>query len=155
MSKASAQPLWADLPRAEQEAIKKGLEQLHATSPIGPARADRTLSGFKLIGYVRCDLANGDKPAFLAWEAANRDGRLDQLVKAVDSGYLVKCGEGKEGYQASLSAATTGKTWDGYVLTAWAGTPDRAISLLLFKHLVLLSEDWTVTSTDETIDFMR
>lgn len=155
MKKPSTQPLWSDIPRAEQEAIRQGLDQLRNASPAPSGKADRTLSGFKLIGYVRCDLANADKAAFLAWEAANVEGRLDQLVKAVDSGYLVKCGEGKEGYQASLSAATTGKPWDGYVLTAWAATPDRAISLLLFKHLILLNADWTITSADETIDFMR
>lgn len=145
---------WSALSKAEQEAIKKDLKR-KADEGNAPARKNNK-SSFALKGYVRCELAVADKAAFVAWESEHEAGEsLDLAIKAVDSGYLLKLGESGNAFQASLCAATTGKDWEGYVLTAHASSGARAITLLMYKHCILMEEDWSAFMADEGEDFFR
>jgi hypothetical protein len=154
MAKQPPVKAWADLTKAEQEIIRRSL--LQGRDELEKRAAAKTKSSFTLKGYVRCELAASDKEAFKAWEAAQDDAEcLGQLVKVVDSGYLLKVGESGQGYQASISAATTGTDWDGYVLTAHASSCGRAIALLVYKHLVLMESDWSAWVAEGGEDFFR
>lgn len=111
---------------------------------LKPAKPAKPQGVFELLGYLRCDLGKSDREPFRQWmEAQSEAGILDELVKLLDSGYLLKVGSGKEGPQASLSACDTGKGWDGYVLTAFAGDNREAMGLLVYKHHILLEGDWS------------
>lgn len=145
---------WASLSKVEQRQIMMHLESLKDSQPVKP---QKTAKGtFNLKGYVRCELSAADKDAFKLWEDVQSDAAMyDALVKAVDSGYMLKAGEGKESYQATLSAADTGQDWDGYVLTAFASSPGRALALLVYKHSVLMQQDWSAWMTEGGEDFIR
>lgn len=146
--------LWDQLPKDEQERIKRKLEQTPEPNGKKPKAAGR--GGFDLKGYLRCELSMADKDAFKAWELEHVAADcLDRLIKVCDSGYLFKLGEAGQGFQASLCAASTSHTWDGYVLTAHAGDAGRAAALLWFKHEVLMSGDWSAFLVEEGDDFMR
>jgi hypothetical protein len=125
-------------------------------APASTKQQSKAKNGFTLRGYVRCELAAADKEGFGVWEGAQEPGAtLGQLVAEVDSGYLLKLGEAEKGYQASLCAATTGREWDGYVLTAHASSGVRATALLVFKHCVLMQRDWTAWTVEDGEDFLR
>jgi len=129
------------LPKAEQEKITRHLAQMRTESPK-QARQNGNGS-FQLKGYVRCELSKSDKEAYREWENGHQAAEsYAVLVKLADSGYLLKVGESGQGHQASLSAYTTGKPWDGYVLVSHAGNAERAVMLLVYKHEVLLNGDW-------------
>lgn len=133
--------LWEQLPKAEQERIRRSLNEKRTESPKQPQRKAGT---FNLRGYVRCELSASDKEAFKAWEEGQDEAACyGRLIKAVDSGYLLKVGEQGGGFQASLSANTTNQSWDGYVLVAHAGHAARAVMLLVYKHEVLAEQDWS------------
>lgn len=146
--------LWDQLPKEEQERIKR---QLHNTpEPNGKRPKSNGKGGFELRGYLRCELSAADKDQFREWEQTSAAEQcMDRLIKAVDSGYLLKVGEAGQGFQASLCAASTSHTWDGFVLTAHAATAGRAAALLVFKHEELMQGDWTAWLTDEGDDWMR
>jgi hypothetical protein len=154
-SKQGELTAWASLPKAEQEKLRKQMAAM--PEPVSQAKANgKGKSGFNLKGYVRCELAAADKDAFNAWEQLQEPGAvLGQLVAEVDSGYLLKLGEAEKGYQASLCAATTGREWEGFVLTAHASSGVRAAALLVYKHCVLMVRDWTAWTTDDGEDFLR
>lgn len=136
------QSLWDSLPPAEKKRIAAELKHKAETMPVKPAKKNG--SAFSLVGYVRCELSSADKTAFKQWETVDNVNRaLEALVKLADSGYVVKLGANEPGYQASLSAASTGMAWDGYVLTAHAGTASRAAALLVYKHEILMAGDWS------------
>jgi hypothetical protein len=148
------QTLWKDLSPAEQRKITDQLksERGQREPKMKPSRPPV----FQLKGYVRCELSTIDKTEFKAWfEAEKPIDVYDLLLKAVDSGYLFKVGVGKEGYTASLSAFDTGKGYDGYVLTAFAGTAPNAIAVLMFKHHIMLKTDWSDAAEPATDDFFR
>lgn len=153
-SKQGTLSAWDGMPKVEQEQVKKALAALPAPSPkSGAAKAK---GGFTLRGYVRCELAAADKQGFTTWESAQEPGGvLGRLVAEVDSGYLLKLGEAEKGYQASLCAATTGRNWDGYVLTAHASSGVRAAALLVYKHCLLMERDWTAWTVEDGEDFLR
>lgn len=146
--------MWETLPKAEQEAVRKALGRLNNQEPTKPPKAKA--GTFQLKGYVRCELSSADKDAFREWESSHANGDVwDQLIKACDSGYLVKMGESGQGAQASLSALSTEHGWDGYVLTAHAATAARAAALLVYKHAVLMLCDWQPWVDESGEDFFR
>jgi hypothetical protein len=146
--------LWDQLPKAEQEKVKKHLASL--PDPQGAKNGKNGRGGFQLKGYVRCELSASDKEAYREWESQHTNVECyEQLIKAADSGYLVKVGEAGQGYMASLCASSTGKGWDGYVLTAHAGHSARASMLLVYKHEILLRGDWSDCLEEGGEDFMR
>ena len=137
------QRLWQQLSPAEQKAAKDALLKPNGKPSPAPAK-EKPVGHFDLIGYVRCDLGKSDREPFRKWQGEQSDAQLfDMLVKLCDSGYLLKCGIGKEGHQAVLSACDTGTEWDGYVLSAFASEGRDSLALLLFKHHMLLEEDWS------------
>jgi hypothetical protein len=146
---------WDKLTKAEQEIIRRRLLAPDVPKEQGKGFG-KGKNTFNLKGYVRCELSAADKEAFKAWEITQVDiGTLDILIKTVDSGYLLKVGEQGAGYQASLCAATTSKEWDGYVLTAHASTAIRATTLLVYKHVILMGEDWSAWLAEGGEDFFR
>lgn len=146
--------LWDQLPKAEQQRLTR----MMADKAAEPARQNgqKRSSGFNLKGYVRCELSSADKEAFKAWEGSHTNVECyERLIKAGDSGYLLKIGDSGNGHQASLSAANTGQYWDGYVLVAHASTSARAAMLLVYKHEVLMQSDWSQFLSDEGEDMLR
>lgn len=154
MAALKAQRLWNELSKAEQKVETDRLKAVRESADKGK-QSERS-SNFQLRGYVHCDLAKADRPAFEAWETATPAGEyFDTLIKLLDSGYIFKASEGKEGYQASLSAASVNDEVNGYVLTAFAGSADRVVKLMLYKHSVMMEGDWSpfIGATDS--DFLR
>lgn len=151
MSLASA---WDKLPKSEQEQVKKRLKSIPEKGEQKPSKPAK--SNFQLKGYVRCELSSADKDAFKLWEqdedVINVNGRM---IDIVEDGYLLKVGDTGSGFQASLSANTTGKPWDGYVLTAHASYAKRAIWLLWYKHSIMMEGDWTSWMSEDGEDFIR
>src|SRR5579864_8872042 len=95
--------LWEQLPKADQEKVKRALQEKNRQE-VKPAPKK---GQFQLRGYLRCDLSASDRESFKEWEASLEGlGWLDKLLKDVDSGYLLKMGESGQGFQASLSAST-------------------------------------------------
>lgn len=146
--------LWSQLPKAEQERIRKDLLAKRLEVQPG-AKTDRG-TGFQLKGYVHCDLAKSDKEAFKQW----RSGQPAEigaifLLRMADSGYLVKIGEGKDGMCATVSAADVRPEVNGYVLSAFASDADTAMTLLCYKHDVLMAQDWQPFMEPGGEDFLR
>ena len=146
--------LWEQMPKEEQERIRKHLNGLR---PEPPKKQERNGNGgFRLIGYARCELSGSDKEAFKEWEIEHSaEWAYGVLVKLVDSGYLLKLGEQGTGFQASLCAAATGKPWEGYVLVAHAGSGARAALLLVYKHEILMRGDWEPFIAETGEDALR
>jgi hypothetical protein len=137
------QALWQALSPAEQKDIRERLLRGDKGKKESPTKP-RTPGNFELLGYVRCDLGKSDREPFRAWQQdQNNSTYFDMLVKLCDSGYLLKCGVGKEGHQASLSACDTDGECNGFVLSAFASEASDSLSLLLYKHHILLEGDWT------------
>lgn len=150
---AATKGVWDSLPKAEQEKLRR---EMAASAAKEPKDKPKQKAVFSLKGYIRCELSAADKDGFKSWEG-EREGYewLSHLVEWVDGGYLVKIGESGSGYQASLCAATTGRDWEGYVLTAHAATAMRAAMLLVYKHELLMDKDWSAWLTEEGEDFFR
>lgn len=145
--------MWEQLPKKERERMTR---ELLAAGKVEPAKNGKPRTGFQLKGYIRCDLSVTEKDGFREWEQQHTAVECyGQLVKAVDSGYLLKVGESGQGFQATLCASSTGLTWDGYVLTAHAAHAERAVILLIYKHEVLLQSDWSESMQEDGEDFMR
>lgn len=145
---------WQDLSKAEQQQISQHLTAVKNGSDVKPAK--KAANSFQLRGYVRCDLSTADKAAYLAWEQCQEGSALyGWLVKLMDSGYLVKAGDTGEGHQASLSANTTGMSWDGYVLVARASSSERALALVIYKHFILMEATWAAWTEETGDDFFR
>ena len=143
MSKQHNESLWQQLPAEKKQEIQQYLSGLRNGQANQPA--PKAKSGFSLKGYVRCELAKADKEAFAQWELSQEvTDSLGVLLSLVDSGYILKIGESQEGYQASLSAVSCTGDWNGYVLTAHASSPVRATALLVYKHSIMLTSDWSV-----------
>lgn len=137
------QALWQALSPAEQKEVRERLIKGVNGQKAAPAKP-KVVGNFELSGYVRCDLGKSDREPFRTWQAEKTDAELfDMLVKLCDSGYLLKCGVGKEGHQATLSACDTGTEWDGYVLSAFSSEGRDSLALLLYKHHILLEGDWS------------
>jgi hypothetical protein len=147
--------LWDDLPKAEQERIKRHLNNLRDSKTAG--KPDKAKSAtFNLKGYCRCELSAADKEQFKGWEDSfTLEQTMNSLAVACQDGYLLKMGASGNGYQASYSAASTEKEWDGYVLVAHAGTAERAAKLLVFKHEHLMQRSWSEWLAEDSEDALR
>lgn len=136
------QALWQAMTREQQKEVRERL-----LNPNGGKKTEakaKVIGNFELTGYVRCDLGKSDREPFRVWQSEQTDAALfDMLVKLCDSGYLLKCGVGKEGHQATLSACDTSTEWDGYVLSAFSSEGRDSLALLLYKHHILLEGDWS------------
>lgn len=147
--------LWDNLPKAEQERIKRQLKETSETIPVKGEKGKKG-STFQLKGYVRCELSAADKEAFASWEEQFSNVQCyDALIKAADSGYIVKVSPSGVGFQATLSAVETDAGWDGFVLTAHAGHAARAMMLLVFKHEMLMRGDWSAWMADDEETLLR
>lgn len=136
------QALWQAMTPAQQKEIREQLLRPNGAK-AAPAKV-KVVGNFELTGYVRCDLGKSDREPFRVWQHEQTDAQLfDMLVKLCDSGYLLKCGVGKEGHQATLSACDTNTDWDGYVLSAFSAEGRDSLALLLYKHHILLEGDWS------------
>jgi hypothetical protein len=154
MEMPAQQKIWKELTPAEQKATREALKAIPA--PKGMKTEKTAATQFNLKGYVHCDLAKSDREQFALWAAGLGDAAaFDRLMKLADSGYLVKLGANREGFQATLSAFDVEPNVDGYVLTAFAGDAGRAIRLLLFKHDALMLGDWTPWIVEGGDDFLR
>jgi len=146
--------MWDRLPKSEQEQIKKRLKSIPEKEVQKPSKPAK--SNFQLKGYCRCELSTADKDAFKEWEKSddiiNVNGRM---IDIVEDGYLLKVGDNGNGFQASLSANTTGKPWEGYVLTAHASYAKRAVYLLWYKHQIMMEGDWSAWMAEDSEDFIR
>lgn len=146
--------LWDQLPKNEQERIKKQLNKVREDTPV--AKAPKKNGQFQLKGYVRCELSAADKDSFREWEGSvSLPSIMETLIKAIDSGYLLKVGANDPGAQASLCAASTGQSWDGMVLVAHAGSAVRAACLLVYKHELMMGGDWSAWLSDEGEETLR
>lgn len=145
---------WDDLSPQEQKMLTKDL--LSRGKPEPKQKQPKRNGSFDLRGYVRCELSASDKDAFREWEK-DQDSQaiFGRLVKACDSGYLLKVGQVGQGAQASLCAASTDREWDGYVLVAHAGDATRAAMLLVYKHEVIMRSDWQEWLAEEGEDALR
>lgn len=148
------QSLWEQLPKAEQEAVKKAL--LKPDAKLEQKSGKPKSNGFQLKGYVRCELSSADKDSFKEWEKSDDViNVVGRLIDIVEDGYLFKVGDTGSGFQATLCAANTGKPWEGYVLTAHASYARRAMLLLWYKHVTMMQGDWVAWMADEGEDFIR
>jgi hypothetical protein len=146
--------LWDNLPKKERERITRELLSKRESKPAPEAK--RRNGVFNLRGYARCELSASDKEAFRLWEeTVSLETCLSNALAAATDGYLLKLGATGNGYQASYSAATTEKPWDGYVLVAHAGTAERVVKLLTYKHEVLMEKDWADWLGEEGEDALR
>lgn len=146
--------LWESLPAEQRQAIERELKA-KSKQPIGKEQPKKN-GQFQLKGYVRCELSQSDKEAFREWEQSYTPVQaFERLVKAADSGYLLKVGQTGTGAQASLCAAWTEQPWDGFVLVAHAGNASRAAMLLVFKHEVIMQSSWDGWLSEEGEDALR
>lgn len=146
--------LWDQLPKREQQRLIKGMNQVREETPV--AKAPKKNGGFQLKGYVRCELSAADKDSFREWEGQIPASEVfERLVKAADSGYLLKVGAAESGASASLCAASTGKSWEGMVLVAHAGNAIRAATLLVYKHELMMRGDWTEWLSEDGEEMLR
>lgn len=94
-------------------------------------------------------------------EKADHDARKEpiqklcvEFVKLVSLGYAVKCSW--DAYSKCFQATAT--VWNdanpnyGYGLSARGATPERAVSLLLYKHFHILHEDWATSFVPQARD---
>lgn len=145
---------WDNLPKAEQEKVKKHLKSLPEKEAAKPSKNGK--ASFNLRGYIRCELSSADKDAFKAWESSDDViNVIGRLIDIVESGYLLKVGDTGSNFQASLCAATTNKPWEGFVLTAHASYAKRAVYLLWYKHVMMMEGDWSAWLTEDGDDLLR
>lgn len=146
---------WQELSKVEQKEVQQRLAALPDPNKRDEYKS-RSNVGFKLKGYVRCELSASEKEEFSSWESG-RDvaASMARLVALVDDGYLLKLSPNSSGFQASLCASETNHAWDGYVLVAMARHAARAADLLVFKHDALLHGDWSQAMDDTSEDFLR
>lgn len=116
-------------------------------APPGGATA-RPVFVFK--GFVRCELVKEQKAMFEAWSASlSADDLLGQLSALLDDGFKLSWGEGKQGMTASLSNVDGPAESRGYLLSAMAGRAEKALRVLLYKHLVVLEGQWPLDDGDD------
>jgi hypothetical protein len=96
-------------------------------------------------GFVRCELNKSEASDFKSWSDATSDLDLFTLVMELcDSGYKFSCGENAQGMGASLTNVEGPVDSRGYVLSAFAGDPNRAVRAVMYKHYVKLAAAWPV-----------
>jgi hypothetical protein len=106
-------------------------------------------------GFVNCDLRKEDKERFKSFSDGLADADLlSWLWKMCDSGYKVSVGEGKLGLSATLANVDGPEETRGYMLSAQASYAEKAVTLLMFKHEIMLEGVWLVDITDPE-DFLR
>lgn len=84
-------------------------------------------------------------------EKADHDARKEspqklchEFIKLVAIGYVIKCSWDaySKCFQATATVWNEGCSNYGYGLSARGATPERAVSLLLYKHFHILNENW-------------
>jgi len=77
-----------------------------------------------------------------------------EWVKLTTQGYVTKLGwdSYSKCYQATLTVWQSDNPNYGYGLSARGATPERAISLLLFKHGDILGENWAAAYKPSSFD---
>lgn len=145
---------WADLSGKEKQEMMNFLKKMRE-EPSAPVK-QAPIKQFQLKGYVRCELAKGDRDNFDSWSAdLTVDKLFGSMLAMADNGYIVKLGPQENGFSASVSAWQTHSPNDGYVLTAHAGDPKRAWALLVWKHEVIMAADWALWIGDGEGEFLR
>lgn len=107
----------------------------------GQRRAE--LARPEFIGYVRHNISAEEKAQFDQWQPG-----VEYLKNALDricQGYTVsvKWDGFNETFQCALTCTSKSSVNAGYVLVARAPDCYSAIELAIFKHFILLGEDWS------------
>jgi len=113
-------------------------------------------------GFVRCEFDAVSKDHFTRWAEENSfDTALVALMDEVTEHGLkasVSFSQEQGTYTASLSGGKESPAnFKGWTLTARSNNWERAVSALVFKHLVMLEGDWTsgiATEGDKGKDFI-
>lgn len=95
-------------------------------------------------GFVDVKLTGSEKENYAAWDV--HDGDLwVLLVDAIVAGHKLSVTYNKQNDQfvASLTGAATAGNSAGYTLSAFAHVWYEALRVLMFKHVVILGQDWT------------
>lgn len=98
---------------------------------------------YEAIAFVNRNLTDEEK---LAHDARNEpiEYLAQEWIKLALSGYTCKLSfdSYSKCYQATLTVWNSACSNYGFGLSARGATPQRAISLLLYKHFEVLQEDW-------------
>jgi len=121
-------------------------EFIHMARKAKAEKDDRffpSKGGNNFKGFVRHNLSVDEKASYDTWAETYTDFWMD-VERLVDSGY--KFSVAYDGYNKTVQAMLTcndEKNPDfGWVLAARAPSPSEAMSLLMFKHFVLLHGSW-------------
>lgn len=100
-------------------------------------------------GYHKVNLTDAQTEQFEAEYEAHQV-QVDDLGILINNGYKFSLSWDayNQGISASLYAADKKMEWAGYTLTAWAGDPNTAINLLMFKHYVVCEEQWEIVKAE-------
>lgn len=100
-------------------------------------------------GYHRINLTREQTEVFER-DYLNEPVSFDEIGILVNEGYKISFSwdDYNSGVSASMYAQNAKMEWAGYTLSAWAGDPDTAIKLLLFKHYVVAQKQWEIVKPE-------
>lgn len=107
------------------------------------SKANKRPPKIEYRGFLRCNLSKEQVEQFKAWYETRPDV-WSVLEEVIDEGYKLSIAEDtfNDAYQASLYCNTKKLDWAGWTLQAFAGTADKALALLFFKHWFVLDKNW-------------
>lgn len=143
-AQAVLQAIDRNLRLAERECISMARGKGHAVSK----------TDFQAIKFVNYNLTDEEKKDH---DNANRPVEYvaKSALKLVSSGYGLKVAFDaySKCYQATLTVWLEANSNFGYGLSARGATPERALSLLLYKHFDVLKENWATLYKAPTSSF--
>lgn len=92
-------------------------------------------------GFIDVRLSNGDQVEFAAWENEHEFDDVDDVL-GEGCKLAVSFDKSSDTYLATLTSENHVSDGFRYVLTARAGLWEKAIRLVIYKHMVLLEGDW-------------
>lgn len=101
-------------------------------------------------GFVNYVLSDADKTAFKDWDMDDHD--LWQVLAAcLQSGYKISATYNSQNdtYSATFMCRDVSLANAGLVLSSFAPDPYNAVKSLVFKHTVILDENWTDAAVKE------
>jgi len=110
----------------------------------GQAAENRVTKGrFNDAQFIQHELDKAQVQTCKAWYMAEGDA-FEAILRMADSGYVVtlKYDSFSEAYSCFLrQSSSEGKNW-GYILSGRGSTPFKALKQALFKHFIVMGEDW-------------
>lgn len=96
-------------------------------------------------GFVDCNLDTAMKAQAKSWILQNVEDIWSKVSALVDDGYKVSFALDRyhDAYQASLSYQVNGHANSGLTLSGRGPDMQGALGMLLFKHYVVLDQDWS------------